>query len=262
MNEYSETEKILGSFPAIGLEYMDRVKLMDRIDTKYVLSAGKLPEVLHQMAGSYKSLEINNIRSLPYQTRYFDTRDLLMYNQHVTSRPERFKIRFRTYLATETTFLEVKKHTRRNRTIKWRIENHFSPLSMIDKQAESFLESHIPETFSGLEFSLANSFSRVTLAGTDSNERITVDFDLKYTNENGKSENMPWLAIIEHKRNRSLAGSKLSEILKSQMIRPVGFSKYCIGVSLLNENARKNTLKEKFLLIDKIENEYNRCSNE
>lgn len=253
---------MLWALPSTGLKELEKVTLMDRYDTKYVLSAGRIPEILYLMSGNYKSLEINNERSLQYATKYFDTSDLFFYNQHVTSRPERFKVRYRTYQATNTTFLEVKKHTRKNRTVKNRIENQLSVSGYPDSSAAAFLESFIPDIYNDLIFSVANSFRRITLAGCDDNERITIDYDLSFSDQEGRSVIMPWLAIIEHKRNKAITKSKLSGILKSQMIRPVGFSKYCIGVSLLNENARKNMLKKKILLIDKIENEYNRCSHE
>jgi len=262
VNFYSETDDFLRGLPAIGLQELEKVKLMDRLDTKYVFSAGRIPEILYLMNGSYRSLEINNIRSHQYETNYFDTSGLFFYNQHVTGRPERMKVRFRTYKITDKTFLEVKKHTRKNRTVKWRIENQFPAESELDSAAESFLKPFIPVMHHYLKFSVSNSFRRITLAGPDEDERITIDYDLKFSDQKGKSVNMPWLAIIEHKKNKAFSGSKLTGILKSQMIRPAGFSKYCVGVSLLNENARTNGLKEKHLLIDKLEIEYNKCTYE
>lgn len=262
MNTYSETDKILSSIPSIGLGELESVKLMDRTDTKYVVSSKRIPGILHQLNGDYKSLEINGIKSLPYLTKYYDTCDYYFYNQHVTSRSERCKVRFRTYQTTDTTFLEIKKHTRKNRTVKWRIESDLSRYDSFDSSAVHFLYSHIPDIPQFLKSSISNSFKRVTLACLNNNERITIDFDLIFSDENGKVIQLPWLAIIEHKRNKAVEGSKFAGILKQQMIHPVGFSKYCTGVSLLNENARKNKMKEKLILIDKLENEYNRCNYE
>lgn len=262
MKAYSETDEILASIQSIGLKELESVKLMDRIDTKYVVSAKRIPDILLQMNGDYKALEINNIKSLPYLTKYYDTCDYLFYNQHVTSRAERYKIRFRTYKTTETTFLEIKKHTRKNRTVKWRIESDLSRYDSFDTCAVDFLTSHMPDIPQFLKSSLSNSFRRVTLTCHDNNERITIDFDLKFSDENGKTIQLPWLSIIEHKRNKAIEGSKFAGILKQQMIHPVGFSKYCMGVSLLYENARRNKMKEKLILISKIENEYNRCNYE
>ena len=39
-------KEVLDSFVPIGLGEMDRVRLMDRKDTKYVLSAGRIPDLL------------------------------------------------------------------------------------------------------------------------------------------------------------------------------------------------------------------------
>jgi hypothetical protein len=52
----------------------------------------------------------------------------------------------------------------------------------------------------------------------------------------------------------------MQNTLKKKSIRPSGFSKYCVGLSLLNSDLRRNSLKDKYLLINKIENEYNRSN--
>jgi hypothetical protein len=249
---------VLDSYETIGLSEIDNIRLMDRLDTKYVVSAQRIPDIIRLLNGKYKALEINGMKAHLYVTDYYDTSDFLFYNQHITSRKERYKIRFRTYKTSETTYLEIKKHTRFNRTIKWRIENNLNHSGNFDDTASDFLYSYIPEIGNKLVHSLSNSFKRLTLAGIETNERITIDFDLHYSTGGDNKVSIPWIAIIEHKRDRSGENTEFHRIIKDKSIRPTGFSKYCLGVSLLNNGVRKNMLKEKVLLVNKIKNEFNR----
>ena len=118
-----EIQNILNSFGPISLEEMDSIRLMNRMDTKYVFSAGLLPLILDTLTASYKILEIEQKRDLLYHSRYLDTEEMLFYLQHVTGKLARHKIRFRKYESTGTTFLEIKRKTNKNRTVKWRIRD-------------------------------------------------------------------------------------------------------------------------------------------
>ena len=45
----SEIKNILDSFNSVRLEEMDKVRLMDRIDTKYLIPANRVPDLLEMM---------------------------------------------------------------------------------------------------------------------------------------------------------------------------------------------------------------------
>src|SRR5664279_3916770 len=114
-----EINNISGSFRPIALHEMDEVMLMDRIETKYIFSSKRLPELLDHLSLSYKMLDMNTVRSFPYHTTYLDTSDLLFYMEQVRGKLKRHKIRYRRYESTGVTILEIKKRTNKNRTIKW-----------------------------------------------------------------------------------------------------------------------------------------------
>lgn len=247
---------LLKTFDPISLGEMDSVGFMNRIDTKYVFSAKKIPGLLASLTGYYKVLEINNLRSLAYTTTYLDTPDYLFFRQHVTGKLERNKVRFRTYESTGTTFLEVKRRTNKNRTVKWRIENSPANKEFHDDRAGAFLSKYIPVSSLLLKPVLVNRFSRITLVSNDMKERVTLDFELSFSDNADKRTELPSIAIAELKRESGANKSYISGVLKSQAIRPTGFSKYCIGTSMLYDIPRKNILKSKLLLINKIENEF------
>lgn len=246
---------LLNEFVPITLGEMDGVKLMNRTDTKYVFPFSKLPELLQLACCHYKMLEINNRRDLRYSTTYMDTSDYLFFYQQATGKLKRHKIRYRTYESTGTTFLEVKCKTNKRRTIKWRIENRLMHYGC-DCHALEFLKDFVPEEFAKLKPVLVNRFTRLTLVGLETTERITIDYALSFSDGNGRCLHLPYLAIAELKREGYTNQSPFVRLIKACKIRPTGFSKYCIGSSLLYNLPRKNIFKPKFLLLNKIEYEH------
>jgi hypothetical protein len=113
---------------------------MDRIETKYVFSVDKVKDIVASMIKNYRVLEVNGIRIPEYNTLYFDTPDYMFYNQHITGRASRIKVRFRKYNSSDKTYLEIKKRIRKNRTIKWRIENE--PVNgSFNEAADTFIKT-------------------------------------------------------------------------------------------------------------------------
>jgi len=252
----SEVKNILDSFNSIRLEEMDNVKLMDRFDTKYLMPANRVPDLLNLMRSRYRVLEISNSRILSYTTIYLDTPDFVFFNQHVTRRTGRIKVRYRSYNSTGVTFLEIKKKTKKNRTIKWRIENSFSG-KCCNEPAIEFINKHIPFNSELLKPVLTNSFKRITLVGFDNPERVTIDLDLSYSGNGGKTTGLPLVAIVELKSEGFATRSQFSRLIKQLSAYPTSFSKYCVGNALLYDLPLKNILKPKLLLLNRIENEYN-----
>jgi hypothetical protein len=256
MELISEITRILDSFNSVGLGEMDNVKLMDRIDTKYLLPANRVPDLLRMMQEMYRVLEISNSRISLYETLYLDTPGYFFFNQHVTGRTGRVKVRYRNYKSTGITFLEIKKKSKKNRTVKWRMENSLSGSSFNEKAIE-FIHSHLELNCEELKPVLSNSFKRMTFVGFNTPERITVDMDLTFSSVEGKSIGMPLISIVELKSEGLASRSPFSGIIKQFSGYPTGFSKYCIGCAMLYDLPLKNSLKPNILLINRIENEYN-----
>ena len=58
---------------------MDSVKLMDRVDTKFMLSSRGFGALLNELRKSYKCLEVEGNRASRYETVYLDTEKLDFY---------------------------------------------------------------------------------------------------------------------------------------------------------------------------------------
>jgi len=251
----SEINILTDSFSPIALHEMDGVMLMDRLETKYVFSSKKLPVLLALLSSGYKILDIDMIRSFPYHTTYLDTPDFLFYMEQVRGKLNRHKIRYRCYESTGTSFLEIKKRTNKGRTVKWRIENRLN-CDFPDENAFIFINELLHYPYPDIKPVLINGFNRITLVGTKCKERITLDYKIKFSDTDGKSCDLPFLAIAEIKKERHCGFSPFSSVMKEFGIPPNGFSKYCIGSAITNETLRKNTMKQNLLLLNKIQNEY------
>ncbi len=251
----SEIYGVLNSFSPISLEKMNKVRLMNRTDKKYVFPVSRLPEMLSLLPGGYRIMEIDQLRAFPYLTTYLDTPDFLFYNQHLTGKLERFKIRFRKYESTDISYLEIKKKTNKGRTEKLRIVNTPEP-EVSDDRAISFITLNTPVNPDILHPVLITRFTRTTLVSLETGERITFDYNLTFGDLDNKRVDMPFLAIAELKKEGFSNQTLFPKVAKSLGIRPAGFSKYCMGCHFLYDLPRQNLLKRKMLLINKIENEY------
>ncbi len=242
----------LQAFHTINLDELNELRLMNRVDRKFVFPLNKLPELLGRVSKHYKVLEIKGERCLLYQTEYLDSPELILYHNHQNQRLNRFKVRFRTYTISNNTFFEIKRKTNKGKTIKKRVEIPKEKKPEIDY---AFLDSVVPLDDKNLLPSLSNQFKRITLASFISNERITLDFDLEIKDQNAR-KTLPFLAIAELKREKASNNSPFALALKAMNIYPRGFSKYCMGKALLNPQLKQNTFKPNLLYLKKIKNEF------
>ena len=91
---------VLDLMQSIGLDDMKAVRLMNRIDQKYMAPAALLDELLARIADGYYVQHIEGNPLAPYRTLYFDTDTLEMYTMHHNKKLNRQKLRVRTYRST------------------------------------------------------------------------------------------------------------------------------------------------------------------
>lgn len=252
----SDLGEELSGLKPVTLDDISGVSLMNRLEVKYLFTSMKLTKLINLLGNNYHVLEINNMRILPYTSTYFDTEDSLFYNQHVRGKFSRHKIRYRKYEATSESFLEIKKKTNKGRTIKWRIEN--SQLTdSFDSEASSFIGEYLPVNSTLIRPAIINQFTRITLAGFEMKERITIDFNISFSRPDlSEVISLPYLAIAELKKEGHSYSSPFNNMIRKLDIYPTGFSKYCVGSALLNDTLKRNMIKPKLLLLNKLENEY------
>jgi hypothetical protein len=241
-------EKTLQSYIPVSLEQMKAVRLMNRIDTKYVTTLPKLVQLLEMARDQYWVQEIDGKRNMPYYTLYYDTEQYDMYQEHQRGKKTRQKIRIRAYEHSGVSFLEVKKKNNKGRTSKKRVE-----CKPHEKDAHTdFIASHLLYPPEGLLNRIENRFSRITLVNRNMTERLTIDTGLRFHNfSTNKVCRLDGLVIIELKRDGQTF-SPILELLRQLRIKPSGFSKYCMGMALTDENLRRNNFKPRLHMVNKI----------
>lgn len=229
---------------------MDEVALLDRQDTKYILSREHFLSLLPHLSEDYYALETANSKSTLYHTLYFDSKDLEFYDLHQRGKLNRIKIRFRKYVDSGITFLEIKLKNNKGRTVK-----HRKPVGDIHEQLTTEDLDYIREA-SGIDRSLLPSvlttFYRITLVHKKRAERLTLDYELCFEREGEEKVELPGLVIAELKQEIFDRESTFARLCKQLQIRPERISKYCLGVALLLENVKKNRIKAKLRRIAKL----------
>ena len=114
-------QEILNRFEPITLEDMKDIRLMNRIDTKFVTTMPVLRQLLELAREDYFVQETGGLRISPYYTLYFDTDDCKMYQVHEAGHLVRQKLRIRSYIDAGLNFLEVKTKNNHGRTKKKRM---------------------------------------------------------------------------------------------------------------------------------------------
>jgi hypothetical protein len=248
---------LLQGFEAVHLSEMGRAALLRRTDTKYLMSEDQLSWALARLADHYRILEIDGRRLHHYQTLYFDTQDMALYQQHHNGLRDRYKVRERAYADSDLAFLEVKQKTNTNTTIKSRRRTR-ALSSRLPRNAALFLRTHYPYPMEELEPKLFNVFQRITLVSKHSVERLTVDVGLRFL-WNGVCVSLPGLVIAEVKQDGFSVDSEFIRQMRALGMRATSFSKYCIGVSMLYPEVKHNRFKPQLRQIDKLCEGGNAC---
>ena len=252
-NKDKTIQSLLETLPPITLEQMESIKLMNRLDTKYVATKRQLIELLQLVQDKYYVQTIGTTTICPYRTTYFDTNEHTMYMMHHNKRARRTKVRVRTYLTSgDLTFLEVKKKNNHGRTKKKRIQVPSLELSQTTEGAEELVKKKTGMSFASMHQVVQNLFDRITLVNIEKTERLTIDYNIRFHNfETDNNADSDQLVIIELKRDGNVY-SPICSLLRDLHIHPTGFSKCCIGMVWTDPELKHNNFKAKVRKLAKI----------
>ncbi|MEH6591253.1 MAG: polyphosphate polymerase domain-containing protein [Halioglobus sp.] len=228
-----ETQQAVKRFKGHSLEQQEEVNLANRTDSKYLMPAEALVPLLEALGPEYSVLQCDDARIFSYENTYFDTSEFDLYHDHHNGKLSRHKWRHRRYKETDTAYLEYKAKTNQERTVKTR---HHWPAQ--DNEAT------LPPT-DGLQTSLYVNYRRITCWNHDSNERLTIDYDLRWQKPGADSgATMDNHIIVELKREGKVYGSQFVRRAKDFGFLPCSFSKYCIGMCVTDDGQlKKNRFK-------------------
>ena len=230
---------------------MDAVKLMNRTDTKFVFPLTTLIKILPKLVEHYRILEINGVRLNAYRSLYFDTKNFQFYHQHHNGKTNRNKVRFREYIDSGLSFLEVKRKNNKGKTIKKRIKVKEITESLDGSNLDfvnKVIGSKIP-----LKPIHWNKFSRITFVHKLRKERLTIDVNFRFEDINSIKNNLGDIVIAEVKQAKRNLSSNFIRIIKEERIHPFRISKYCMATTTLFPQLKNNNFKRKFLHLDKLQ---------
>lgn len=242
---------LLNKMETISLNEMASVSLMNRIDCKFLFNIFDLTKILEACYNDYKVVVIAGQKYSSYQTVYYDTNDLVLYNQHHSGKLNRYKIRKRTYLESDLSYLEIKFKDNKGRTTKNRIK---LSKNGVDDLAEQFIKNETNIDPKSLKPSVQIDYNRITFVNKNYPERITIDLNLTLSKD-GNTRTFSNLVIAEVKQEVMIS-TPFTELMKEYRIKEGGISKYCFGISNLVEDVKKNNFKENNQKIIKLNTQH------
>lgn len=219
---------MLDRFDVASAELLAARALQKRVDSKFIAPRTVLPELLSLLAPSFELVTSDGVRWGTYETTYFDTADFALFNAHRRGRRPRHKVRIRHYDERDICFLETKTKDRWGVTTKHRFPRHPRAFELDGDDIQSV--SDAIGAVEPLAPVVDLKFPRVTLVGTDYNERLTIDLGVS-ASALDVDVSFPNAAIIEIKQPRFDARSPGRRAVRSLGIRPQRISKYCVAIA-------------------------------
>lgn len=210
----------LQMFEGLSLEQLnEKSSFMERMEAKYLLPLSDLPTLLRTLQHTYKILTIRNNSLFTYDNIYMDTDDYFFYTQHQNQESFRTKLRTRNYVESDLWFVEFKQKEKKA-IRKFRYQTDASGHGIITPQTAEFFDGLFQNLYghsftSPITPALHNNYQRITLCHNDGIERITIDFNINFSDLRGDQKNTASLtnvAIIESKSGQKKPPSK--EFLK------------------------------------------------
>lgn len=249
-NRHDNIREALMSFEPLGLSDLGVSALMNRVDTKFMLSVQEVPQLLHALQPLFGVLQINQEVLFDYSSTYLDTPDFHLYRSHHVGRPKRTKVRVRDYMSTGTSFLEVKSKNIYRETTKHRVSlpfykpftasNHAEGLKLGMRGIADILDAQFNLPYRhDLKPTLRVNYRRLTLVSVERTERLTIDLDVQMQalRDLGldATTTLNSVALLELKQQRLNKQSPAYECIRQFQAHSMGFSKYCMGVALLSD---------------------------
>jgi hypothetical protein len=244
-------EALLAPFTEVSRQLLKQRELLRRIDSKYVVHASRVSELMGALRTGYAVLRVPTGSCATYRSLYFDTPELRCFHDHRRGRRIRHKIRIRHYPERAVSFLEVK--TKRNELVtdKHRLAMPFEEEHLGEREL-AFLRPHIGEIADDLPPLLRIDYRRITLINLDANERVTIDLELEIAALDGTRHSLGPLAVMEIKQGAFSLDSPVMRALSAAGQHQRSLSKYCAAVALLHPEERKNRLLPSLRAVERI----------
>jgi VTC domain len=245
----TETARALAALREVGDELLAARALLTRVDRKYLLPREALDALLFSLRHDYGVLRAGTRFAARYSTRYFDTADLRMYDDHRRGRCPRYKVRTRHHLDRKLSFLEVKRKGANQRTTKAILSRPFGAAEL-DAECRRFIDEYCPIAADDLVSGVSIDFVRATLVGEIVNERVTIDWNFDFHHVSAGAR-LAHAVIVEVKQARYSNHTPAIRALRAFRVREQSISKYCIATATLAA-VRSNTFKSALRAVEQL----------
>lgn len=259
---HDELFETLSAFAPISLDQLNStVEFLDRIDVKYLVHISELPKIIADMKDNFYALTIKDRSIFSYDNVYMDTKELFFYNQHEQGNADRTKVRTRLYTDSDLAFVEYKQKV--GKTIrKFRYQSDPKDHGKMTMEAARYVEgiyhSLYGESLKQLLFpALQNRYQRCTLCSKNNDERVTIDFNIEFSNPRATDEaekkmhSLENLVIIESKSTNTSCFSH--QVMAKHGCKPAsGCSKYCLGLYYLGQVDQWSSFQESIDMIEAV----------
>jgi hypothetical protein len=209
--------------------------LLHRQETKFVLSADRLAELVERIASQYRVAHSGQEAIARYRTLYFDTPSMRCYQDQRGVLP-RHKVRIRHYDDRQLSVVEVKTRTRDCQTQKSRLSKDYGDSILSDRDL-SFVSPRVSFSARDLVPQLWTNFARATLVG-GADERITLDSDLEFQRGQRRLK-FAGVAVVEVKQAQYSEQTPIMRALAKMGLCPRAVSKYGAAVALTNAHGSR-----------------------
>ena len=235
-------EKAVGSFAGVSPELLASRALLRRVDSKFVVSTSVLPDFVAALESHYGVLRVPAGSVATYRNLYLDSPDMRCFHDHRRGRRIRHKVRFRHYPDRGVSYLEVKVKRGASTTDKHRLPVEYG-VETLGPEAKVFLARVLPsELASSVRPSVHIAFRRISLVGLETEERITVDFELEARDLRSVGGPFRAVGVVEVKQRRFCARTPAMVALRRCGAHPGRMSKYVCGVGMTRPAERMNRL--------------------
>lgn len=235
----ADWDPLLTRFTPAPAWLLERREIQRRTESKFVMPVWAAAALLPELQDGYALVTAGVWQVATYRSLYFDTADLELFHAHRRGRRVRHKVRIRHYPERRVSFLEVKTRLSDLETVKARLPRTYGD-NVLRAADIAFVRAHaliqrdlLPQ--------VSTEFSRITLLNTGTEERVTVDFDLRVRTAQG-AERLPALAVVEVKQPGLDRHTAAMVALRRAGWREGWSSKYCVGIAFTRPEVRATRL--------------------
>ena len=246
-------EKIAAFEPVSDLE-IEKVKFSDREEINYTFQNSLFSSLIASTKDYYSIITKTDKNYTTYKLLYFDTPKNRFYIDAHNGRRNRFIVRFKQCVESNTTFFEVKYINKKGRKRKKKIKVD-NIKTVLGKEEIALLKKVMRKKKARkLEPRLACDFKRITIKAKQANDRVIIDSEINYTYNDSNTHSLN-LSMVNIKQERFTGASKFIEILRDNGVRRGQMSYYEQGMSIF-ASQKTNFYKEKNSRINKIIESY------